>query len=108
MENLKHIIFKSLKLDLEAQEIPGWHLRLVRSGAGDVGAYWTETVLDAFPSKPILFYKSSATAPWGAFMRLEDINPAYCLYNESVIVTFNTAIMVIREDIWRPAPTRGH
>ena len=107
MNNLNAEIIKNLKLDLE--DVPGWHVRSAQSSGADIGLYWTQTVLEASPSKPVLFYKPSASDPWLALMRLEDINPAYCLYDEAVIVTFETAIMLIREDLYPCTPTkRGH
>jgi hypothetical protein len=107
LNDLKATICKNLKLDLEA--VPGWHIRSATSSGSDIGLYWAQTVLEAASDKPILFYKPRPADPWLALMRLEDINPAYCLYDESVIVTFSTAIMILREDIYRCDSTkRGH
>lgn len=109
MDNLKAEMIKNLKLDTETQDVPGWHFRSVTASGEGIGRYWTQTVLEASPSKPVLFYKPRPSDPWLALMRLEDINPAYCLYDEAVIVTFETAIMIIREDIYRCTPNqRGH
>ncbi|CAB4172704.1 hypothetical protein UFOVP1470_34 [uncultured Caudovirales phage] len=109
MDNLNAEMIKNLKLDTDAQDVPGWHFRSVKSSGKDIGAYWAQTVLESAPDKPVLFYKPCPSDPWLALMRLEDINPEYCLYNQSVIVTFETAIMIIREDIYPCTPTkRGH
>jgi len=108
LENLKEILFKNLKLNLECKDIPGWYACSVNATGGDLNRDWSNVVLTSPPSKPILFYKPRAAEQWLALMRLEDINPSYCLHKESVIVTFNTAIIIMREDIWQCKLIGGH
>jgi hypothetical protein len=106
--NLKEIIYKNLRLSLESKEIPGWYVCSVNTTGGDLNQDWSNVVLTSPPSKPILFYKPRAADQWLALMRLEDINPSYCLHNESVVVSFHTAMIIMREDIWRCEPIRRH